>query len=63
MAGVWFLLPTAFYRMGSRGSSVVHKADLSTPVVFYVFIDPVDFKMIERQFDITSVEVGRGRVL
>ena len=49
--------------MGSRGSSVVHKADLSTPVVFYVFIDPVDFKMIERQFDITSVEVGRGRVL
>ena len=43
--------------------SAVHKADLSPPVVFYVFIDPVDFKMIERQFDITAVEVGRGRVL
>ena len=43
--------------------SVVHKADLSPPVVFYVFIDPVDFKMIERQFDSTAVEVGRGRVI
>jgi len=55
--------PQPFIEWVAGALSVVHKADLSPPVVFYFFIDPVDFKMIERQFDITSVEVGRGRVL
>jgi len=55
--------PQPFIEWVAGALSVVHKVDLSPPVVFYVFLDPVDFKMIERQFDITSVEVGRGRVL
>jgi hypothetical protein len=40
-----------------------YKADLSPPAMFYVFIDHVHFKMIERQFEITLVEIERGRVL
>lgn len=58
-----FCWPQRFNEWVAGAFSVGRTGDLSPPVVFYVFIDLVDFKMIELQFDITSVEVGRGRVL